>query len=401
MLFRSNYSYQSIGRILDRVNDIETHGYDKRPTGATIARSLMYRIEDMSDHVYGYFDPRKTTEDELLALAQRYAIARDETMYIYRGRTRIRSVYRDDRLNFGKQNVGVVHSVGSGKNEFYIVGQNNTILLKVRSETKDAALQWMRNNHYPMLVAAIEQGDKIILATTTDVFSLLRPLGISHFKELRKGKKGTKTFVKDDNDYPYDYFCFMASLPLLFKTTTKKIPSASGYLKTDPEKVQKWGEILGPKTKPRIGIVWSGGEEFLTDWRRSMTVEQFVTGLPKEFEYVCLQKTVRKVDETTILDYPWIKFIGNQLDDFADTAAVMDNVDLVISTCTSTANLAGALGKESWVLLPFSPDWRWDAEWYSSVKQYRQKTAYNTRDWSEILAQVKADLQAKYMHESS
>ena len=83
------------------------------------------------------------------------------------------------------------------------------------------------------------------------------------------------------------------------------------------------------------------------------------------------------------------------------SAAVMDNVDLVISTCTSTANLAGALGKESWVLLPFSPDWRWDAEWYSSVKQYRQKTAYNTRDWSEILAQVKADLQAKYMHESS
>ena len=154
----------------------------------------------------------------------------------------------------------------------------------------------------------IEQGAKIILATTTDVFSLIKPLGISHFKELRKGKKGTKTFVKDDNDYPYDYFCFMASLPLLFKTTTKKIPSADGYLKADPEKVQKWSEVLGPKTKPRIGIVWSGGEEFLTDWRRSMTVEQFVTGLPQEFEYVCLQKTVRKVDEATILNYPWIKF---------------------------------------------------------------------------------------------
>jgi tetratricopeptide (TPR) repeat protein len=254
------------------------------------------------------------------------------------------------------------------------------------------------SRYIPLL---IERGAEIIVATTTDVFSLLRPLGVSFFKELKKGKKGTKTFVRETTDEPYDYFCFMASLPLMFKTTTKKIPSPGGYLISDKEKTQKWSEILGPKTKPRIGIVWSGGEEFLTDWRRSMTLEQFVNCLPEGYEYVCLQKTVRKADEVSILNYPWIKFIGNQLDDFSDTAAVIDNVDLVISTCTSAINLAGALGKESWVLLPFNPDWRWDAEWYSNVKQYRQKTPHNTTDWSEVLAEVKADLQAKYMHESS
>ena len=297
------------------------------------------------------------------------------------------------RLNFDTYKLGTTMDVNKKWNNENLDGK--TILVIDEQGAGDTILY---ARYLPLLK---DQGATIILATTVDVFEIMKNLGADTFYEIRKEKGKPKTFVKTNVDHHYDYYCYMASLPLYFKTTTKKIPHVEGYITVDDNRIQKWAEILGPKEKIRIGVVWSGGEEFLTDWRRSMTVTEFVKGLPADFEYVCLQKVIRKADEVTVHDYPWIKFVGNQIEDFVDTAGIIANVDLVISTCTSVLNLAGAMGKESWALLPFSPDWRWDANWYSSVKQYRQKTPYNTQDWSEVLAQVKADLQAKYLHESS
>jgi ADP-heptose:LPS heptosyltransferase len=102
---------------------------------------------------------------------------------------------------------------------------------------------------------------------------------------------------------------------------------------------------------------------------------------------------VREEDKTTLTD-SIIKNYGEQIIDFTDTAALCDLMDLVISVDTSVAHLAGALGKKTWILLPFSPDWRWlldrdDSPWYESVKLYRQG---RDREYGTVLRRVESDL---------
>ena len=119
--------------------------------------------------------------------------------------------------------------------------------------------------------------------------------------------------------------------------------------------------------------------------------------LPPHFQYVSLQKKVQEIDKSTLQSNANILHFGDELHDFTDTAALCELMDLVISVDTSVAHLSGAMGKETWVLLPFSPDWRWlldrdDSPWYQSLKLYRQQTI---GDWESVLAAVKADLEAR------
>ena len=116
--------------------------------------------------------------------------------------------------------------------------------------------------------------------------------------------------------------------------------------------------------------------------------------LPNQFEYVSLQKEVREVDKLTLDSNPHILNFAGHLNDFLDTAALIDNLDLVISVDTSVAHLSAALGKETWVLLSHVPDWRWlldreDSPWYPSMKLYRQTSIGN---WNSVLDRVKSDL---------
>ena len=115
--------------------------------------------------------------------------------------------------------------------------------------------------------------------------------------------------------------------------------------------------------------------------------------LTDRFEYVCLQKELREVDRA-VLEKSEIKYFGAELNDFTDTAALCELMDVVISVDTSVAHLAGALGKPTWVLLPYVPDWRWllnrvDSPWYPSVKLYRQEA---DRDWGPVLERLAEDL---------
>jgi ADP-heptose:LPS heptosyltransferase len=143
--------------------------------------------------------------------------------------------------------------------------------------------------------------------------------------------------------------------------------------------------------------VWSGNPNNPIDSRRSLRLADWLPHLPAEFQYFCLQRDLRE-DDAAILDASAIFAYADDLLDFPNTAALCECLDVVISVDTSPAHLSGALGQRTWLLLPFTPDWRWmrdrdDCPWYPTMKLYRQKAA---GDWNEVFSRVAADLQREF-----
>ena len=191
----------------------------------------------------------------------------------------------------------------------------------------------------------------------------------------------------------FDFHCPLLSLPLAFKTELTAMPSPAAYLFSKAEKRNVWDQRLGPKTKPRIGLVWSGSSTHTNDQHRSLALAEVLQNLPFDFDYVSLQQEVRAEDQAA-LGSSAVQHFGEHLKDFTDTAALCDLMDVVVSVDTSVAHLAGALGKPTWVLLPYAPDWRWllerqDSPWYDEVKLYRQD---KDRCWAPVLKSVAHDL---------
>jgi hypothetical protein len=192
----------------------------------------------------------------------------------------------------------------------------------------------------------------------------------------------------------FDIHCPMMSLPLAFKTELKTIPSPGRYVGADPEKVAQWNNMLGERIQPRIGLAWSGSPTHLHDNSRSIPLSDIVGHLPGGFQYISLQKDIRDTDRKTLELNPQILHFGEQLEDFTDTAALCELMDIVISVDTSVAHLAGAIGRELWVLLPYVPDWRWlldrdDSPWYPSAKLFRQS---KSGDWNSLMKNVERRL---------
>lgn len=259
--------------------------------------------------------------------------------------------------------------------------QGKTILIYCEQGLGDA-LHFAR---YVELVAQL--GARVILEapkSLAEVFSSLQ--GVSQI------------IIKGDALPEFDFYCPLMSLPLAFKTNLQSIPSKSAYLKADPKKIEQWLEKLGTKTKPRIGITWSSSSGFKNDAKRSLQLSEFLKALPRDgYDYVCLQKEIKDCDKETLAANENILFFGEELQNFGDTAALIECVDLVISTCTSVPHLSASLGKETWILLSFIPDWRWlldreDSLWYPSVKLFRQD---QLNDWDGVLARVKASLEER------
>jgi len=192
----------------------------------------------------------------------------------------------------------------------------------------------------------------------------------------------------------FDYQCSLMSLPLAFRTNLTTIPWNDPYLFIDANRVAEWSSRLGSKLKPRVGLAWSGNPHHKNDHNRSLLLEDLLPFLPNQFEYISLQIEVREVDKLTLDLNPHILSFVSHLNDFLDTAALINNLDLVISVDTSVAHLSGALGKKTLVLLPDIPDWRWllareDSPWYPTMQLYRQ---LETDDWNSVLVKLKLDL---------
>jgi len=204
---------------------------------------------------------------------------------------------------------------------------------------------------------------------------------------------------------PFDFHCPMLSLPFALRNLSPEIPDRVPYLSVDETLVHKWSKRLGPRKSPRIGIVWSGGiRAYRAPYtriiaRRDIPLADFNIFGGLELEFIGLQKgTFASSEEFELgdsaLDPLKILHLGDELSDFADTAAVIKNLDLVISVDTAVAHLAGALNIPVWILNRFDHCWRWgqgrtDSLWYPSAHLYRQTTFNN---WYPVLAKVREDL---------
>jgi tetratricopeptide (TPR) repeat protein len=185
----------------------------------------------------------------------------------------------------------------------------------------------------------------------------------------------------------FDVHCPLLSLPLAFETTLDTIPASIPYLRADGGKLAGWRGRLGPKTRPRIGLVWSGGPYPVG---RSLPLQALAPLLDDSVEWNAITKDIRDQDREYLTHTPSIHDRSALLADMAKTAALVSEMDLVISVDTAVAHLAGALGKPVWILLQFHPDFRWlrdrqDSPWYPTARLFRQTKA---GDWADVVENV-------------
>jgi hypothetical protein len=208
------------------------------------------------------------------------------------------------------------------------------------------------------------------------------------------------TIVPIPDPLPYfDVHCPLLTLPRIFGTRLDTIPSNVPYLRADPSKVAEWHRRIGADaTQLRVGIVWAGNPVTLRDQFRSPGLASMapifdVAGV----QFVVLQVGPGRRDLHSMKLPQHVVDLGEELTDLVDTAAVMTDLDLVISSCTGPLHLAGALGRPAWAVIPFAPYFPWlldraDAAWYPSMRLYRQDQP--GADWSGVIRRVVADLNA-------
>jgi len=239
-------------------------------------------------------------------------------------------------------------------------------------------LQFVR---YVPLVAA--RGGQVVLEVQPELHRLL------------SGTEGAVQVMSRGETLPeFTWQCPLLSLPLAFGTELNTIPASVPYVFADPARVEAWRPRLPGNTR-RIGLAWGGNPTHHRDRLRSIPLEQFVP-LMKVAGATFYSLQFGLGSEQVKLLPPDARLIdlGGELKDFADTAAVVSHLDLVISVDTSVAHLAGAMGKPVWILLNKGCDWRWllereDSPWYPTARLFRQTTAGG---WQEVLHRVELEL---------
>jgi tetratricopeptide (TPR) repeat protein len=202
---------------------------------------------------------------------------------------------------------------------------------------------------------------------------------------------GSFTIVEQGQPLPdFELQCPVMSLPLAFNTTLGTIPASTPYFYADDLKREIWRQKLGPITQPRIGLTWSGSIIQQNDHNRSIPLKTLAPLFTLPLEFHCLQNEIRQQDAAQLQDYPTLHTHFAEINDFADTAALIAEMDLVISVCTATAHLSGAMSKPVWILLPHVACYRWlrhrtDTPWYPSATLLRQAESGN---WPGLVAEV-------------
>ncbi len=196
---------------------------------------------------------------------------------------------------------------------------------------------------------------------------------------------------------PFDAQMPLLGLPLAFGTTVATIPAHTPYLRAEPARAERWTQILGPRTRSRIGVAWSVGGTEPGD-PRAIPLGQFAALCTGGADYVSLHKDIGDDDRATLAGLQ-IRTVDDEIADFADTAALIAALDLVITVDTAVAHLAGALGRPVWLLVSrpnASFMWRWllrrdDSPWYPTARLFRQG---DDGEWGAAIAAARAALDA-------
>ncbi|MEG4519068.1 MULTISPECIES: tetratricopeptide repeat protein [unclassified Microcoleus] len=248
-----------------------------------------------------------------------------------------------------------------------------TILLRSEQGLGDA-IQFVR---YAAIVQ--QKGGKVIISCYQELKRLFKQIpGIA------------QVAVRMDELPDFQVQAPLMSLPHILGTNLENIPAKVPYLAGPPN----WQFSLNCDRNFKVGIVWAGSSEHLKDFQRSSDLSYFLTLLDiSGVSFYSLQKDLSADNRSLLTQIPVIDLSDN-LNDFADTAAVISQLDLVISADTAVAHLAGALGKPVWILLCFMPDWRWmlereDSPWYPTARLFRQQ---KPGDWEEVFDRVKIAL---------
>jgi Tfp pilus assembly protein PilF len=201
-----------------------------------------------------------------------------------------------------------------------------------------------------------------------------------------------KCFARGESLPPFDFHSSLVSLPMIFGADSDSIASNVPYLKTSEAKIELWRKKIGNQNKFKVGIAWAGSRLVKDNRSRDLAVFEPLLKIAGADFY-----SLQFGDEAGQADSMNVYKVLNANSDFADSAAMVSNLDLVISVDTSTAHLAGALGKPVWVLLPRIPDWRWLLEgshspWYPTMTLFRQKRA---GDWDTPISEMVESLRAK------
>lgn len=239
-------------------------------------------------------------------------------------------------------------------------------------------LQFCR--YIPMM---IEQGAEITLLVQKPLKELLESLG------------GCTVIVDGEVVGPIDYQIPLLSIPRLFKTNALNIPSKVPYLKSCSHHRDSIQKIIESKQDGRmaIGVACSGSTGHANNSRRSMPLECLIP-LLQFGDLFLIQKDVTLEDQVVLSEHPNIHFCGEAIENFLDSAALVENMDLIVSVDTSLAHLSGALNQKTFICLPYSAEWRWlinrsDSLWYPSVTLFRQE---NLGDWHSVISQIVAAL---------
>jgi tetratricopeptide (TPR) repeat protein len=253
--------------------------------------------------------------------------------------------------------------------------EGRTLLVHAEQGLGDT-IQFCR--YLPMLA---DQGPVYLLAPAS-LATLLRTL------------PGIAGVIAEGDEMPeFDFVCPLLSLPGIVGTTSETIPGEVPYLTADPDRVAFWREHVKPLKGLRVGLVWAGGETLISDRRRSLKLAQLAKLAQVEgVDFISLQKgdAAKQKSASSATLHDWT----DELSDFADTAALIETLDLVVSVDTAVAHLAGALAKPVWLLNRFDTDWRWllgrdDSPWYPTLRQFRQT---KPGDWAGVLDRVAEEL---------
>lgn len=239
-------------------------------------------------------------------------------------------------------------------------------------------LQFVR--YAPLLIA---RGAKVSLWVYRNLIPLLSAM------------PGLEAVVGPDDDKPaHDLLTPMLSLPLAFGTELSSVPANVPYLRVPPDLTAAWKQRLGPTTRPRIGIAWRGAQHIP---QRSVQLPLLAPILAQSrFEFHTLQTDVPDTDKAWLRRHPAVFDHDAEVGDFAETAALISLMDLVITIDTSFAHLAGGLGVPVWIMLTSNADWRWltgrdDSPWYPTARLFRQQ---RRNDWASVIQRVAEALAA-------